>query len=66
MWVTAKTLAYECGVSERTIREHANQLEKNGIKVKSRIGKPFRYSREIFMMSMFPGWKDEEGVTHGE
>ena len=60
MWVTAKMLAYECGVSERTIRIHANQLEEEGVKVKSRIGRPVRYSREIFLQAVFPGWKEEE------
>jgi len=59
MYVTAKMLAAECHVSEKTILQHANQMEREGIKVKSRIGRPTQINRELFMRWAFPGWRDE-------
>lgn len=58
MWVSARALAMECKVSERTIRAHVNQMEQDGFQVKSRVGRPIRINRERFLMRMFPGWKE--------
>lgn len=60
MWVTAKILGAECHVSEKTIMQHANQMEREGIRVKSRIGRPTQINREVFMSWAFPGWRDED------
>ena len=58
MYVTAKMLAAECHVTEKTILLHANQMERDGIKVKSRIGRPTQINRELFMQWAFPGWEE--------
>jgi predicted DNA-binding transcriptional regulator YafY len=59
MYVTAKMLAAECHVSEKTILQHANQMERDGYMVKSRIGRPVQIHRERFMQRCFPGWRDD-------
>ena len=60
MYVTARTLAAEIGVSEKTILAHVRQMERDGIKVKSRIGRPTQINRTIFMRELFPGWEESE------
>lgn len=45
MWVSARALAMECKVSERTIRAHVNQMEQDGYMVRSKIGRPIRKIR---------------------
>ena len=60
MYVTAKMLAAECHVTEKTILQHANQMEREGIKVKSRIGRPTQINRELFMRWAFPGWREDD------
>ena len=62
MWVSARALAKECNVSERTIRTHVMQMEQDGFHVKSRVGRPIRINRELFLMQMFPGWKEGEDL----
>lgn len=66
MWVTAKMLGAELGFDSRTILRHAAKLEEQGIAVKSRIGKPVMINRSIFMMAVFPGWKEEENGLETE
>ena len=58
MYVTAKMLAAECHVSEKTILLHANQMERDGYMVKSKIGRPVMINRERFMRKVFPGWEE--------
>ena len=60
MYVTAKILAAECHVSEKTILRHANQMERDGYMVKSKIGRPVQINRERFLMRVFPGWREED------
>ena len=60
MFCTAQMLAAECGVSARTILAKAAEMEREGIKVKSRIGRPVQINRSVFMREMFPGWREEE------
>ena len=60
MYVTAKMLAAECHVSEKTILHHANQMERDGYMVKSKIGRPVQINRERFLMRVFPGWRGED------
>ena len=60
MFCTAQMLAAECGVSTRTILAKAAEMEREGIRVKSRIGRPVQINRSVFMREMFPGWKEEE------
>lgn len=62
MYVTAKMLAAECHVSEKTILQHANQMERDGYMVKAKIGRPMRINRESFLRRMFPGWKEGEEI----
>ena len=59
MYVTAKMLAAECHVSEKTILQHANQMERDGYMVKAKIGRPVQIHRERFMQRCFPGWRDD-------
>ena len=61
MFVSVRILATECNVSTRTILSKANQMEREGIKVKSRIGRPTQINRELFMRWAFPGWRDNDG-----
>ena len=63
MFVSAKTLAVECNVSPKTILAKANQMEREGIKVKATIGRPVQIHRERFMSRVFPGWRDEDEQT---
>ena len=58
MFVSAKTLAIECNVSPKTILAKANQMEREGIKVKATIGRPVKINRERFMRKVFPGWEE--------
>jgi biotin operon repressor len=60
MFVTARVLAAECGVSEKTILQHAAQMERDGYMVKSKIGRPVQINREKFLSRCFPGWREEE------
>ena len=62
MYVTARMLSAEIGVSEKTIMAHVRQMEREGIKVKATIGRPVKINRERFMRKVFPGWEegDEE------
>lgn len=62
MWVSARSLAQECKVSERTIRTHVQKMEQDGYMVRSRIGKPMRINRESFLRRMFPGWMEGEEI----
>ena len=62
MWVSARALAMECNVSERTIRAHVNQMEQDGYMVRSKIGRPMRINRESFLRRMFPGWTEGEEI----
>lgn len=59
MFVTAQILSKECNVSTKTILAKANQMEHEGIKVKSRIGRPTQINRELFMKWAFPGWRED-------
>ena len=60
MFVSAQILSKECNVSTKTILAKANQMEREGIKVKARIGRPTQLNRTIFMRYMFPGWREED------
>lgn len=60
MFVSAQILSKECNVSTKTILAKANQMEREGIKVKSRIGRPTQINRELFMRWAFPGWREED------
>ena len=66
MFVTARMLGAELGLDPRTILRHAAKLEEQGIAVKARIGKPVMINRSIFMMAVFPGWKEEENGLETE
>lgn len=59
MFVTAKVLAAECGVTEKTIMCYVRKMERDGYKVRAQIGKPAQINRERFMKALFPGWEDE-------
>ena len=61
MYVTAKMLAAECHVSEKTILQYANRMEREGVRVKAKIGKPTRLHRESFLMWVYgEHWKEAE------
>lgn len=60
MFCSVQMLAAECNVSPKTILAKANQMEREGIKVKARIGRPTQLNRAIFMRYMFPGWREED------
>ena len=66
MFVTARMLAAELGCNSRTILRHAAKIEKRGIPVKSRMGKPVTINRERFMREIYPGWKEEENGLETE
>lgn len=62
MYVTARMLSAEIGVSEKTIMAHVRQMEREGYMVRATIGRPVKINRERFMRKVFPGWEegDEE------
>lgn len=67
MWVTAKVLAVELGVSSKTIMEHVRKIESTGQQVRARIGKPAQINRDIFLEYVYgPGWRFEKGGNYGE
>jgi predicted ArsR family transcriptional regulator len=55
MWLTAKELAQELNVSPRTIVDHAKRMEREGLHVATKMGKPKRYHRETFLDYQFGG-----------
>lgn len=62
MWVTARMLSAELGVSERTILTHCQKIEKSGIQVRTKVGKPARICREIFLRYHYgPAWRENDG-----
>lgn len=62
LFVTAATIAAEIGIQPRTVLQHARALERSGVPVIARIGRPTQINRAVFMREMFPGWR-EEGET---
>lgn len=66
MWATARMISKEIGVSEKTVMLHANKMERDGYRVKARIGRPIKINRELFMRVMFPGWREGEEDDNNE
>ena len=66
MFVSVQMLSKECNVSTKTILRHANQMERDGYMVKSKIGRPVQIHRERFLQRCFPGWKEEENGLEKE
>ena len=59
MYVTARMLASEIGVSEKTILAHVRQMERDGYRIKAAIGRPIHIHRERFLDAVMPGWREE-------
>lgn len=60
MFVSAKELAMICHCSPKTILAHVNRLERDGYRLRAKIGKPTMINREMFMILVYPGWREED------
>lgn len=60
MFVTAQMIASEIGCSPKTVLANVRVMEREGYRVKAKIGRPALINRELFMSWAFPGWRDED------
>ena len=60
MYVTAKMISAEIGCSERTVMDHVRKIERQGLQIRAKIGRPAQIHRERFLFYVYgESWREQ-------